>query len=49
MFAFEFEGALDAFAFATPPLAFALLLERYTTRPRGDFCQKDNEKKFILV
>lgn len=33
MFAFEFDEALFAFAYDTPPFEFALLFERQTTRP----------------
>lgn len=32
MFAFVFDESLFAFAYETPPNAFALLFDRYTTR-----------------
>lgn len=32
MFVFVFEESLFVFAYATPPFAFALLFDRYTTR-----------------
>ena len=32
MFAFVFDESLFAFAYETPPFAFALLFDRYTTR-----------------
>lgn len=31
-YAFAYDESLDVFAYATPPLAYALLCDRYTTR-----------------
>lgn len=42
MFAFEFDGALFAAEYDTPPFAFALLFDRSTTRELGRICQYFN-------
>lgn len=39
---FAFDESLFAFAYATPPFAFALLFDRSTTRELGRICQYVN-------